>query len=62
MGLLWWLSSKRFNAGETGLIPVSGRSPGERNGNSLQDSCLGPEDRGAWQATNHGITEELDMT
>ena len=62
MGLLWWLSSKRSNAGEMGLIPVLGRSPGERNGNPLQDSCLGQEDRGAWQATNHGITEESDMT
>ena len=48
MGLLWWLSSKRSNAGEMGLIPVSGRPPGERNGNTLQDSCLGQEDRGAY--------------
>ena len=28
------------NAGDLGLIPGSGRSPGERNGNSLQCSCL----------------------
>ena len=27
--------------GDTGLIPGSGRSPGEGNGNSLQNSCLG---------------------
>ena len=29
------------NAGDLGLIPGSGRSPGEENGNPLQDSCLG---------------------
>ena len=35
------------NAGDTGLIPGSGRSPGEGNGNPLQYSCLGnPMDRG----------------
>ena len=28
------------NAGDPGLIPGSGRSPGERNGNPLQHSCL----------------------
>jgi len=38
------------------LIPGSGRSPGERNGNPLQYSCLeNPMDRGAWQATVHGV-------
>ena len=46
------------NVGDMGLIPGSGRSPGGRNGNPLQYSCLGnPMDRGAWQATVHGITE-----
>ena len=36
------------NAGDLGLIPGSGRSPGEGNGNPLQYSCLGnPMDRGA---------------
>ena len=36
------------DAGDTGSIPGSGRSPGERNGNPLQYSCLGnPMDRGA---------------
>ena len=40
-----------FNAGDTGLIPGSGRSPGEENGNPLQYSCLGnPMDGGAWWA------------
>ena len=36
------------NAGDAGSIPVSGRSPGEGNGNPLKYSCLGnPMDRGA---------------
>ena len=44
--------------GEMGLIPVSGRSPGEGNGNPLQYSCLdNPMDRGNWQATIHGVTK-----
>ena len=43
------------NAGDPGLIPGSGRSPGEGNGNPLQYSCLGnPMDREAWWATVHG--------
>ena len=50
------------NAGDTGSIPGLGRSPGEGNGNLFQYSCLGnPMDRGAWQATVHGVTKELDM-
>ena len=37
-------------------IPGSGRSFGEGNGNPLQYSCLeNPMDRGAWQATVHGV-------
>ena len=37
------------NAGDRGLIPGSGRSPGEGNGNPLQYSCLeNPMDSGAW--------------
>ena len=41
-----------YNARDAGLIPVSGRSPGEGHGNTLQYSCLGnPMDRGAWWAT-----------
>ena len=44
------------NAGAAGLIPGSGRSPGEGNGYSLQYSCLeNPMDRGAWWATIHGV-------
>ena len=46
------------NAGDMGLIPGSGRSPGEGNGNSLQSYCLeNPMDRGAWWATVHGVAE-----
>ena len=48
------------NAGDmrdAALIPASGRSPRVGNGNSLQHSCLeNPMDRGAWQATVHGVT------
>ena len=58
MGLFWWFSSKESacNAGDVGLIPGSGRSPREGNGNPLQYSCLeNPMDRGAWQATVHGV-------
>ena len=51
------------DVGDAGLIPGLGRSPGEGNGNLLQYSCLGiPMDRGAWRATVHGVTEELDMS
>ena len=40
------------NAGAVGLIPMSGISPGEGNGNPLQYCCLGnPVDRGAWWVT-----------
>ena len=43
-----------------GSVPGSGRSPGEGNGNPLQDSCLeNPMDRGAWQATVHGVTKRV---
>ena len=53
IGLPWWLSGKESaaNAGDTGYIPGSGRSPREGNGNTLKYSCLGNlMDRGAWQA------------
>ena len=46
-------------AGDPGLIPGSGRSPGERNGTPLQYSCLAnPMKRGAWQVTVHGMAKE----
>ena len=48
------------NAGDAGLITELGRSPGEVNGNPLQYSCLeNPMDRGAWQATVHGVAKSL---
>ena len=44
------------SSGNPGLIPGSERSPGEENGNPLQCSCLeNLMDRGAWQATVHGL-------
>ena len=44
--------------GNAGLIPGSGRSPGEGNGNPFQYSCLeNAMDRGAWQAKIHGVAE-----
>ena len=49
------------NAGDTrdvDLIPGLGRSPGVRNGKPFQYSCLeNPMERGAWQATVHGVTK-----
>ena len=56
----WWLSGKEpaCKAGDSGLIPGSGRSAGEGNDNPLQESCLEhPMDRGAWWATVHGVTK-----
>ena len=46
------------NVGDPGLILGSGRSPGERNSNLLQNSCLGnPMDRGTWRATVHEVAK-----
>ena len=49
------------NAGDTrelGLIPGLGRSPGGGNGNLFQHSCLENSiEKGAWQATVHGVAE-----
>ena len=48
------------NAGDTGSIPGSERPPGEGNGKPLLYSCLeNPMDRGAWQATAHGVSERF---
>ena len=45
------------NEEESGLIPGSGKSPGEGNGNPLQYSCLeNPMNSGTWQVTAHGVT------
>jgi len=59
----WWLSNKASAcsagaAGDLGLIPGLGRSPGGGRGNPLQYSCLeNPMDRGTWQATVHTVTK-----
>ena len=46
------------NGEDMGLIPGSGRCPGEGNGNPLQYSCLeNPMDGGAWWATVHGVAK-----
>ena len=46
------------NAGDLGLIPGFGRSPGERKGYPLQYPCLeNPMERGTWWATVHGASE-----
>ena len=58
------------NVGDLGLIPGSGRFPGEGNGNPLQYSCLeDPTDRGAWWAPwgpwgrkESDTTEQLHFT
>ena len=43
---------------DMGSISVSGRYPGEGNGNPFQYSCLeNPMDREAWQATVHGVAK-----
>ena len=65
LGLMGFLHSSvgkesACSAGDPALIPGSGRSPGEGNGNLLQYSCLeNPMDRGAWQSMG---SQELDMT
>ena len=49
-------SDSKESACSAGLIPGSGRSPGEGNGNPLQSCCLeNPIDREAWWATVHGV-------
>ena len=46
------------SAGNLGSISGLGRSPGEGNGNPLRYSYLeNPMDRGAWRATDHGISK-----
>ena len=58
-----WLTGKEStgsagDAGDTGLIPESGRSPGGGHGYPLQYSCWeNPIDRGTWWAVIHGVAE-----
>ena len=62
-GLPWWLSGKdsACNAretGDSGSVPVSGRSSAGGNGNPRQYSCLqNPKNRGAWRATVPVVAE-----
>ena len=52
------LPAKVGAIGDVGSIPGLGSSPGERNGNPLQYSCLeNSMERGAWQATVQGVTK-----
>ena len=58
--LPWWLRDKEpaGEAGDLDSVPGLSRSPGGGRGNPLQYSCLeNPMDRGAWQATVHGIAK-----
>ena len=57
------LPANAGDRGDVGSIPGSGRCPGEGHGNPLQYSCLeNPTDKGAWQATVHGVTESQTHT
>ena len=68
---IWWIimplwgfpndssgKESTYNAGDTGSIPGSGKSPGWGNGNPLQSSCLeNSMCRGAWLDTVHGVAK-----
>ena len=52
------LPANAGDSGDMGSIPGSERSPGEGNGKLLQYFCLeNSMDRGAWQATVHGVAK-----
>ena len=52
------LPSNTEDIRDVGSVPGLGRFSGEGNGNSLQYSCLeNPIDKGAWQATVHGVAK-----
>ena len=61
--VLWafrWHSGKESacNVGDLGSIPGLGRSPGERNGNPLQHSCLEKSmDQAPWQPIVHNVAK-----
>ena len=56
------VKSPPANSGDPGLIPGPGRSSGEGKGNTLQYCYLeNPMDRGAWQATVHGVTKSWTL-
>ena len=57
------LHASAGDTGDMGSIPGSGRSSEGGNGNPLQYSCLEkPMDRGAWWATAHVVSKELDTS
>ena len=65
LGLSMWVSGKQSScqARDATLIPGSGRSPGEDNGNPVLYSCLrNPVDRATWQPIAHGVAKDLDTT
>ena len=52
------LPANAGDARDSGSLPWVRKSPGGGNGNLLQYFCLGnPKDRGAWQATVHGVAK-----
>ena len=52
------LPANAGDAGDTGLIPGLGKSPGEGNGNPLQYFCMeNSMDRGVWRVTVHRVTK-----
>ena len=58
--LPWWLRQESvcLQCWRPGSTPGLGRSPGEGNGNPLQDCYLeNPKDSGAWWATGHGVAK-----
>ena len=58
----WWLSDKEpaCQTGDMHSVSGLGRSPEERNGNSLQYCLRNPMDRGVWWATVLGVTKWSD--
>ena len=64
LGLPWWLKHKESvcSSGDLGFDPWLGRSPGGRNGNPLQYSCLqNSTDRGARGCKESDMTEQLTL-
>jgi len=64
VGLPWWLSSKEpaYQCRRHMFDPWLRRFTGEGNSYPLQYSCLGnPMDRGAWQATLHGVPKNQTL-
>ena len=58
MNLVTQMEESACSAGDLGLIPGSGRSPGEGNGNLLKYSCRGKSmGRGPWQVKVRGVTK-----